>query len=200
MRFNFDTQLDQEFLINGYKEFIKKLFEPGNYYPRCAVLRDNLGERRLSRKINLNGITALGKSLRRQLFAKGGLEYASFLVKTLLKKPSYFPEAVAHAIKFDHFSAITKATLDADEYISRADRLYDRFAQKAGKVYERQKNNLTRARQRITAVAHETLELAEDNFTKLHKDFRSGAENAYSNLRERINRDLDQFIKGYCTL
>ena len=200
LRFNFDTQLDQEFLINGYKEFIKKLFEPGNYYPRCAVLRDNLGERRLSRKINLNGITALGKSLRRQLFAKGGLEYASFLVKTLLKKPSYFPEAVAHAIKFDHFSAITKATLDADEYISRADRLYDRFAQKAGKVYERQKNNLTRARQRITAVAHETLELAEDNFTKLHKDFRSGAENAYSNLRERINRDLDQFIKGYCTL
>ncbi len=200
LTFNFKPQLDQEFLINGYKKLIEQLFDPRNYYQRCEVLRDNLGERPTSRKVSLEGIIAFGRLVMRQLFARDGMEDIKYLARTLLREPAYFSEAVAHAIKFDHFNAITRATLEADEYVSYAERLYGKFVQRAAEIYGTNKNNLSKVKEKISVFARKTLESAENRLSKLHEDFRSGAENAYAYLRERIDKDLDHYINGYCSI
>ncbi len=196
---NFIPQLDRELLIGGYKQLIGKLFDPKNYYQRCRVLRDNLGEHRSSREVNGEGITAFGRLIIRQLFTRNGLEEAKYLFDTLLTKPHYFSEAAAQVIKFDHFKYITKATLDAEEYASHAERLYDKFAQGAVDIYVTNKIDLSKAREKVSVFARKTLESAEKRLSKLHKDFRSGVENAHVRLRERINTELGNYVQGYCT-
>jgi len=104
----FIPELPEEFLINNYKKFMEKIINPKNYFKRCRTLRDNLGANSKIASRGFNGVLAFGKTIPRVLPKKGGYEYAKYLVDTLIKRPSYIPEAVTQAIKRVHFEAVNE--------------------------------------------------------------------------------------------
>ncbi len=193
LRFNFKPQQDENFLIEGYKSLIGKLFSPANYYQRCRTLQANLGPNHAMNRTSLEGILAFGKSLRKQLFAKGGWEYLKYLIETAITNPSYFPEAVAHAIKFDHFSTLTEATLVAGDYIPHTEGLYKQFVSKAREIYGRGSKRVHERSERISRKAHKIIAIAEKKYNKLHEDFRGGAYEALERLRTRLAEEVDMY-------
>ena len=193
LSFNFKPQQDETFLIDGYKKLLEKLFSPKNYYERGRDLQRNLGPHHSLTRTNLEGLTAFGRSLRKQLFAKGGFEYARYLIETFIKNPHYFPEAVAQAIKLDHFSTITRATLEADDYIPHADSLYEQFMKRVEDIYSRYRENNDKRMRLISEMAHNLIGKAEKQYERLHKDFRSGAKNALDNLKQRVSSYVENY-------
>ncbi len=193
LSFNFKTELDEKFLLDGYKKLISKLFKANNYYQRCKTMIANLGQQHSYRRTNKEGIILLGKSLRRQLFRRGGLAYARYLAETALKNPRYFPKAVAQAIKFDHFSTITRETLEADNYIPHTENLYNNFVAKAKKVYEKRGKEINIKLDRISNKAQKIIIRAEKKYSKLHEDFRDNAKEALDILRNKIMQEVNKY-------
>ncbi len=193
LSFNFKTTMNERFLIENYKNLLARLFDDKNYYSRCRVLQENLGDSyRVPNRKNLEGILAFGKSLKNHLFSKGGLEYAKYLLWTALKNPRLFPEAVNHAIKLEHFKAITNSMLEADDYISETSQLYESFKKEVESIVSKYTNYRKRA-ELISNIAAEMLSYAESRYNKLHKDFRSSAENALMDLKRKIFRDVEEY-------
>ena len=193
LHFNFKPQLPEHFLIQGYKELIKKLFDPRNYYDRCRVLQENMGSIKLTNRASLESVVALGKSLRRQLFANGGLEYSKYLLGTLITKPSYFPEAVSQAIKLDHFRTITNATLQAHEYIPHTETLYEHFKEKAKEIFAKREHDIQERFEMISKKAGRIIGKAEKKYEGLHKDFREHASEALVNLKKNFNTLIESY-------
>lgn len=191
LAFSFIPEQDERTLIKDYTQLLVDLFlRPKNYYARARVLQENLGQNPQSGRTNLEGVLAFARSLKNQIFARGGLEYVKYLAETAVKNPRYFPEAVAQAIKLDHFGNITKEMLRADAYIPHTERLYKQFLEKAQKMSERYEKNVREAGRAVSEVAHRIIKRAEKKYYKLHRDFREGAEKALENLRERIQAEI----------
>jgi uncharacterized protein YukE len=190
--FNFQPQLDEDYLIQGYKELLQKLFDDRNYYQRCRKLHERLGPTITNARLERQRILALIKSLKRQLFAKGGWEYGKYLLFALLKHPRRFPLAVANAIKLDHFKTITRATLEVDAYHRYVENLYRQFAQRAKKICA----DYQEMRKVINSIQHESatvISKAERRIDKIHKDFRRDAAEALDDLRRRINSEIERY-------
>ncbi len=192
--FDFKTELDEEFLIKGYKELIKKLYAPRNYYDRTRTLQYNIGEHRKRRRYNLEGFRILGRSLRKQFLARGGWEYFKYLVETAVKKPGYFPEAVTKAVKLAHFQDLTKATIEADDYIPETEKLYEQFIEKAGDLSRRHKHNRAKIYRSISKTGRKIVSKAERKYGRLHQGTRDGAEKALDRLKENIRREVEKYL------
>ena len=196
--FNFTPEGDEKEIISGYKTLLEQLFNPRNYYQRCRVLRDRLGKNYTStRGADFEGARILARSLSKQLFAPGGLEYAKYLLDTAFKRPSYFPDAVTHAVKLHHFESITDAMLTADEYNPRTETLFNKFKAKVGRLQHQYAHDLERQRALALKYGSQIVRKAERRYNQLHVDFRKGAEKSLYNLRENIQNTLSRF--GYTT-
>lgn len=197
--FNFRPKLDEEFLIKEYAGLLSRLFDPKNYYERCRTLQRNLGNNNSSGRAGKDDVSALFKSLGRQLFAPGGWEYTKFLASTLAKKPRQFPNAVAYAIKLDHFGKLTRAATDVHNYQTQTESLYERFTRRAGEIYGRYraKHELSEGESRVRTYAAKIISRAEARYSKLHKDFRGDARNALENLKERVHKGTEKIRARY---
>ena len=190
--FNFIQQNESD-IINGYKQLINKLYSAKNYYDRCRVLQKNQGRHFSARRLNLEGILSLEKSLKRQIFANGGLEYLKYITETALTNPSYFPEAITQAIKLDHFRTITKETLTASDYIPLTENLYNKFIKKAQKISKKYGDNFQENIAYLSLAVKKTIQKAEKRFEKLHKDFRKEAEVALYNLKQQLYSRIEEY-------
>ena len=193
--FNFETrtELSEKELLEGYKELLGKLFNARNYYDRCRTLQKNQGPHHRIERSALEGLVILGRSIKGQLFAEGGWEYAKYLIETALRRPDNFTTAVAHAIKFDHFRNITRATLEADDYIPHAQSLYVQFSEKAGRIIASGKGNYHEKLRLISKAAGNILGRAEERYQRLHRDFRRGAEIALEELKTKIGATISEY-------
>ena len=106
---NFEPKLNQEFLENGYRELMRKLYEPWNYYRRVRTLLGNhrpSGSRvRLSRSdffAFLKSLWLLGIRYR------GRMAYWWLFWSTLLKQPGQFRDAIELAIMGYHFRRVAQ--------------------------------------------------------------------------------------------
>jgi radical SAM superfamily enzyme YgiQ (UPF0313 family) len=106
---NFRTTLSREFLINGYRELMKKLYEPRNYYQRIRTFlehkRPSVQHGRLSRsdfQAFLKSLWLLG------VWHRGRFAYWHFFVATLLRRPRQFHQALELAIIGHHFRRVAK--------------------------------------------------------------------------------------------
>jgi len=182
--FNFTPEQDKTKLLTGYKELLKKLFDPKNFYDRGRVLQENLGSHRRTKMPIMEGVTALGKSLRSHLFAEGGWQYAKYLTRTALTNPGYLPIAVSQAVKGGHFRIITRAMLEADKFVP----LCERLSIEVDKISERSGGDTERAHGRLYKTANRVIKTAEREYTRLHQDFRDGPpKRAIENLREKVS-------------
>jgi len=106
---NFKPSLSKEYLVNGYRDLMKKLYEPRNYYARIRTFLKShrpTGPRlRLSRadcNAFLKSFWVLG------VWHRGRFAYWRLFWGTLLKRPRHFPHAMELAITGHHLRRVAK--------------------------------------------------------------------------------------------
>ncbi|PIN89830.1 B12-binding domain-containing radical SAM protein [Candidatus Pacearchaeota archaeon CG10_big_fil_rev_8_21_14_0_10_32_14] len=189
--FNFEPQLDEKFLVDGYVSLLQKLFDDKNFYDRCRTLESNLGRHPDTSKANIQGMVAFGRSLKNQLFTDGGWEYFKYLAGSSLRNPKNFPEAVTNAIKLHHFKYVTKSMAQAHGYVTKTESYYYQFEQ-----YLKELSNDYTLSDKVSQVrkkARGILRKAEKGYKQLHEDFRSDAIQRYEVLKERLNQELEKY-------
>ena len=107
---NFRPKLNREFLINGYRDLMRKLYEPRNYYQRIRTFlkshRPTGPQRRLSRAdfiAFLKSFWVLG------VWHQGRVGYWRLFWGTLIRRPRQFPHAIELAILGYHFRRVAKS-------------------------------------------------------------------------------------------
>jgi radical SAM superfamily enzyme YgiQ (UPF0313 family) len=107
---NFKTKLNREFLQSGYRELVKKLYEPRNYYQRIRTFlkshRPTGPRRRLSWADSmafLKSFWVLG------VWHRGRVGYWRLFWGTLIRHPRHFPHAIELAILGYHFRRVANS-------------------------------------------------------------------------------------------
>ena len=106
---NFKPKLSKEFLVSGYRELMKKLYEPRHYYQRIRMFLNSHRPRgprlRLSRAeffAFLKSFWVLG------VWHRGRVGYWRLFWSTLLRRPRQFPHAIELAILGYHFRRVAR--------------------------------------------------------------------------------------------
>ena len=107
---NFRPRLNREFLLNGYRELMKKLYEPRTYYRRARVFLKNNRPCGPRPWISMSDIQAFFKSLWvLGVRHHGRLAFWKFCATTLLMRPRQFHHAVELAIMGHHFRCVARS-------------------------------------------------------------------------------------------
>jgi radical SAM superfamily enzyme YgiQ (UPF0313 family) len=104
---NFVTRLDREFLLSGYRELMRRLYEPANYYPRIRTFLRRYRPRGPSMRLSRAEFEAFLKSLWvLGVRSPGRLPYWRLLCGTLLARPHKLRAAVELSILGHHFRRV----------------------------------------------------------------------------------------------
>jgi len=104
---NFITRLDREFLISGYRELMRELYEPGNYYARIRAFLRTYQPGGPSMRLSRPEVKAFLKSLwLLGVWHKGRLGYWGLFWSTLLASPKKFHTAMELSIIGHHFRRV----------------------------------------------------------------------------------------------
>jgi hypothetical protein len=107
---NFRPILDREFLVNGYRELMKQLYEPHNYYRRIRTFLKHNKPSGPRLRLAWSDFQAFLKSLwLLGAWHRGRLAYWRFCITTLLGRPRQFHQAIALAIVGHHFRHVAKS-------------------------------------------------------------------------------------------
>jgi radical SAM superfamily enzyme YgiQ (UPF0313 family) len=107
---NFKPKLSREYLENGYRELMKRLYEPRNYYRRIRVFLRNhkAGSERL--RLSRVDVGAFVKSFwLLGVWHRGRFAYWRFCAGTLVRRPRQFRVAIELAIIGHHFRRVAAA-------------------------------------------------------------------------------------------
>ena len=97
----------REFLQAGYRELMKRLYEPGVYYRRIRVFLENHRPGGPSQRLSRVDIEALFKSFwLLGVWHRGRAAYWRLFWSTLLRRPRQFPLAIELAIMGHHFRRV----------------------------------------------------------------------------------------------
>jgi radical SAM superfamily enzyme YgiQ (UPF0313 family) len=104
---NFHPRLGREFLVNGYRELMKELYKPRNYYQRICTFLDNHKPQGPRVPLAWADVQAFLKSLWLLGFwHHGRLAYWRFCITTLLRRPRLFHVGIELAIIGYHFRRV----------------------------------------------------------------------------------------------
>jgi radical SAM superfamily enzyme YgiQ (UPF0313 family) len=104
---NFRPRLGREFLVNGYRELMTKLYRPRNYYERIRIFLENHRPQGPRLRLSPADVQAFLKSLwLLGVWHRGRLAYWRFCVTTLLRRPRQFHLAIELAIIGYHFRRV----------------------------------------------------------------------------------------------
>lgn len=106
---NFRPRLDREFLVNGYRQLMKELYQPRNYYRRIRTFFEIHKPQGPQLRPSWTDFQAFLKSVWLLGFwHRGRLAYWRFCVGTLLRRPRLFPVAIELAIIGHHFRRVAR--------------------------------------------------------------------------------------------
>ncbi len=106
---NFVPKLDRDFLLDGYRRLMQRLYEPRAYYRRITAFLQQYKPRGPRVHLSRRDIEALLKSLWVMgIVHRGRRAYWCFLASTLVRRPAHFGLAVTLAIYGHHFRAVAK--------------------------------------------------------------------------------------------
>jgi len=107
---NFKPKLNREFLQNGYRDLVKKLYEPRSYYQRIRTFLKShrpLGPRGHLCRDDI--IAFLKSTLVLGVWYRGRVGYWRLVISTLVRRPRQFPMAIELAIMGHHFRRVAQA-------------------------------------------------------------------------------------------
>jgi hypothetical protein len=106
---NFQPRMEREYLLTGYRELVKKLYEQGNYYRR---IRTFLKTHRVSGprlRLSRGDVVAFLKSFWvLGIWHRGRVGYWRLFWGTLIRRPRQFPRAIELAILGHHFRRVAR--------------------------------------------------------------------------------------------
>jgi len=106
-RLNFRPKLSREFLIDGYRDLMKRLYEPRHYYRRVRTFLERQKPRGPRLALSRPDVEAFVKSLwLLGVWHQGRLAYWRLFVTALLRRPRQFPKAMELAITGYHFRRV----------------------------------------------------------------------------------------------
>jgi hypothetical protein len=187
---NFVTRMPADRLAAGYKHVLRTLYDPSlrNYFDRCRRLFDRLGPNpRFARPIVAREARALLRSLRVILSRRYGRQYLRFLLWSIRRHPSRFPEAVRLGIKGFHFEAITREALACTAIQHDSTRAADRFRERLAAGARRMRASEAQRIRSLVAERARVLRPIRRRLRKLAPDSRSVAATAYADTVKRIN-------------
>jgi radical SAM superfamily enzyme YgiQ (UPF0313 family) len=104
---NFKPRLNREFLQAGYRELMKRLYEPKVYYQRIRTFLKNHRPGGPARRLSRVDIEALLKSFwLLGIWHRGRSGYWRLFWSSLLRRPRQFPRAIELAIMGYHFRRV----------------------------------------------------------------------------------------------
>jgi radical SAM superfamily enzyme YgiQ (UPF0313 family) len=107
---NFATRLEPEFLLAGYRDLMRRLYEPGNYYARIRAFLRHYRPRGPAMRLSGADVRAFLRSLWvLGVRHRGRLAYWRLLAATLLVSPRKFRAAVELAVIGHHFRRVANA-------------------------------------------------------------------------------------------
>lgn len=158
--FNFQTVQDAGSLIKAYKNVLLEVYgKPENYFRRVTELYRNLGRQFSSRApLSIRRLRACVRSFLMIPYSKYGWSYGKFLLRTLLRYPSRFQDAVRRGIVGFHFHQLTRERLAIQEFssfvsssIERVQEAYSQGRQEGAKLASQV---LADARKRLRKLPH----------------------------------------------
>jgi radical SAM superfamily enzyme YgiQ (UPF0313 family) len=106
-RLNFRPKLNSDFLINGYRDLMQKLYEPRNYYQRIRYFLKRHTPRGPRMRLSGTDLQAFLKSLwLLGVWHRGRLRYWRLLISALVCRPRHFHKAMELAILGYHFRRV----------------------------------------------------------------------------------------------
>jgi hypothetical protein len=106
---NFKPRLNRDFLESGYRDLVKKLYEPRNYYRRIRVFLKSHRPAGPRRRITRADVIAFLKSAwSLGIWHRERLHYWRLFASTLLRRPRQIPCAIELAIMGYHFRRVAK--------------------------------------------------------------------------------------------
>jgi radical SAM superfamily enzyme YgiQ (UPF0313 family) len=107
---NFKPRMNREFLQAGYRDLVKKLYEPGNYYRRIRTFLKSHRPSGPSKRLSRADFIAFLKSFwLLGVWHRGRIGYWRLFVGTLFRRPRQFPHAIELAILGYHFRRVAKS-------------------------------------------------------------------------------------------
>ncbi len=107
---NFTPKLNREFLVNGYRDLMKKLYEPNTYYQRIRIFLEDYRPKGPSLRLSWTDVRAFLKSFWwLGLWYRGRVAYWKFFWTTLLVRPRKFRFAIELAIVGYHFRRVARS-------------------------------------------------------------------------------------------
>jgi radical SAM superfamily enzyme YgiQ (UPF0313 family) len=104
---NFKPILNREFLVNGYRDLMKRLYEPSVYYQRIRIFLDNHRPSGPRLRVSPADFEAFLKSFwLLGIWHQGRTHYWRFFWSTLLRRPRQFRYAIELAIMGYHFRRV----------------------------------------------------------------------------------------------
>ncbi|MFO1498564.1 MAG: B12-binding domain-containing radical SAM protein [Verrucomicrobiota bacterium] len=104
---NFRPKLNREFLVNGYRDLMKKLYEPRTYYQRIRTFLQHHQPSGPSLRLSRSDLEAFLKSFwLLGIWHRGRTHYWRFFWSTLLRRPRQFRYAIELAIMGYHFRRV----------------------------------------------------------------------------------------------
>jgi radical SAM superfamily enzyme YgiQ (UPF0313 family) len=106
---NFKPKLNREFLQSGYRELMKKLYEPRAYYQRIRTFLKNHQPAGPSLHLSWGDLQAFVKSFwLLGVWYRGRVAYWRFFCSTLVRRPRQLREAIELAIIGYHFRRVAQ--------------------------------------------------------------------------------------------
>jgi radical SAM superfamily enzyme YgiQ (UPF0313 family) len=106
---NFRPKLSREYLQEGYRDLMKKLYEPKNYYQRIRTFLKNHAARGPRGRLSRQDVLAFFKSFwSLGIWHRGRIGYWRLVSSTLLRRPRQFAQAIELAIIGHHFRRVAR--------------------------------------------------------------------------------------------
>ncbi len=107
---NFVPKLDREFLLAGYRQLMKTLYEPRTYYQRALTFLSQHQPRGPRMPLTWNNLRALARSLWTMgVLHRGRLAFWKYLATVAMRHPRQFHSAISLAIHGFHYRKVAKA-------------------------------------------------------------------------------------------
>ena len=195
---NFETEMDREVLIEGYKRVLTTIYDPTlkNYFERCWTLLKNLKfTEHTVRKFGKTEMMAVAKSAKRQLLSRQGPAYFRFLVRVFWYNPRLLTEAVRLAIMGYHFEKITSQQIAVHAFEEYLDAELVAFKEALSRFTKAQSQSI----EEVRSYAQDLFARAQKRQEQIHRDFRYGAQEMLDSFRQAVDLYLEQLSGGPLT-